>query len=134
MATVMKDIQIRSNEAGPFYWTKALVHIHKAFSAPTASQKTLLTLMEGRFEIDDECVGLEVRAIPELNQAFKLQRQELLGRIRYWQEHGSRKLSAEQVADLIHEASIQSSKSSTSYASYIAQYHARRIQQQEHQG
>ena len=133
MAAVMKDIQIRAREAGPFHWTKALVHIHKSFSAPAASQRTLLTLMEGRFEIEDECLGLEVRGIPELNEAFQVQRQDLLGRIRYWQERGSRKLTGEQVADLIREASTQSSKSSTGYAHYIAQYHARRIQQ-EHQG
>ena len=131
MATTMNDIKNRTKESSnPFYWTKALVHIHKAFSAPPASQRSLLSLMDGRFEIDDDCVGLEVRAIPELNEAFRGQRQELLTRIRYWQEKGSRKLSADQVADLIYEASTQSSKSSTSYANYIAEYHARRILQE----
>ena len=133
MAAVMKDIQSRAREAGPFHWTKALVHIHRSFSAPVASRRALLTLMEGRFEIDDGCLGLEVRGIPELNEAFRVQRRELLRRIRYWQEHGSRKLTEEQVADLIHEASTQSSKSSTDYAHYVAQYHARRIKQ-EHRG
>ena len=87
--------------------------------------------MEGLLEIQDEHVGLEVRAIPELNQAFHSHRQELLSRIRYWQAHRSRKLTAAQVQELIYDACIEHSKTSTMYAQYVADYHARRILQEQ---
>lgn len=132
MGSTMMSIQTSTKESpNPFYWTKALVQIYKAFSAPLASQKSLLILMNDRLEIDDESVGLEVRAIPVLNEASKNRRQELLSRIRYWQEHGPKKLTTEQLAELIYEASSQSSVASTSYAKYIAEYHARGIHQEK---
>lgn len=77
--TMRKALQDEQESTSPFYWTKAMVHMHKAFATPVASQNSLLRLFQGRVDIPDECVGLETsRTLVRLYQDFIVRRRALL--------------------------------------------------------
>ena len=128
-AQVLRDIEAEEKKStSPFYWTKALVQIYKAFKAPAPCQKTLLNLMEGRLKIEDIHVGLEIRAIGAIHKDFQVQHKALLAKISYWQ--ALPEVTPEEIADLICEACIEESRAPVAYAQYIAGYHAQHIEKE----
>ena len=117
-----------TSTGGPFYWTKAVVRIYGACGAPKAAQQSLMRLMDGRFTIPDDCVGLETpRTLAPLYQEFSAHRKTILSKLREIQNQA--KVTSppqdpqEDVAPRIAKVCIQESRAARGYAKYMAEYH-----------
>lgn len=122
----------------PFFWTRCLERIHKAFKANNdnafdlnniagkKNKSSMVVLMSNRIVIDERFVGMECRAVPCFFQDYKKRRKSLLNQVQFWQTT-SLVDGPNQRSDRIRQVSETSSRVSVLYAHYIARVSARNI-------
>ena len=122
----------------PFFWTRCLERIHKAFTANNENvfdlnnmnakkkKSSMVVLMSNRIVIDERFVGMECRAVPCVFQSYRKRRQSLLNQVQFWQNTPLVD-DPNQLSDMIRKVSENSSRVSVLYAHYIARVSARNI-------
>ena len=112
--------------SNPFYWTKALVRIYEAFYAPPAAQNSLFMLLQGRFEIPNEAVGLEMPWIlAHLGAKAAARHEAVWNKIQYWQEQTEQGMDVQQ--DAIAQACTEESQVPVRFAHFVATLRAQQV-------
>ena len=124
---------METQSTDPFYWTRSLLRIHKAFGRPSHVSKNSMEILKSNcITIEPRFVGLEFRAVPSIMADYLVRRQALWTEIQYWQqqqqqhEDSSTMLDSHTRATRIAEVCAKASRVSVQYSHYIAQVRGRR--------